>query len=96
MAQLRANPRVRVLQRTTAFGYFPHNLMGLSERLTDHLAAPPPGLARERLWQVRAREVILATGAIEQPLVFPVRAEHRERFGPELGDDDSSLEGPFA
>jgi sarcosine oxidase subunit alpha len=71
MAQLRANPRVRVLQRTTAFGYFPHNLMGLSERLTDHLAAPPPGLARERLWQVRAREVILATGAIEQPLVFP-------------------------
>ncbi|MFZ9478057.1 MAG: sarcosine oxidase subunit alpha family protein [Steroidobacteraceae bacterium] len=71
IAQLRANPRVRVLPRTTAFGYFPHNLIGLSERLTDHLAAPPPGLARERLWQVRAREVVLATGAIEQPLVFP-------------------------
>ncbi len=26
---------------------------------------------RERLWQVRAREVVLATGAIERPLVFP-------------------------
>jgi sarcosine oxidase subunit alpha len=26
---------------------------------------------RERLWQLRAREVVLATGAIEQPLVFP-------------------------
>ncbi|MBU3671971.1 MAG: sarcosine oxidase subunit alpha family protein [Sinobacteraceae bacterium] len=71
LGQLRANPRVRVLPRTTAFGYFPHNLIGLSERLTDHLATPPPGLARERLWQVRAREVVLATGAIEQPLVFP-------------------------
>jgi sarcosine oxidase subunit alpha len=71
IAELRANPRVRVLPRTTAFGYFPHNLIGLSERLTDHLASPPEGLARERLWQVRAREVVLATGAIEQPLVFP-------------------------
>lgn len=71
IAQLQAEPRVRLLPRTTAFGYFPHNLVGLSERLTDHLAAPPAGLARERLWQVRAREVVLATGAIEQPLVFP-------------------------
>jgi len=26
---------------------------------------------RERQWQVRAREVVLATGAIERPLVFP-------------------------
>ena len=29
------------------------------------------GAVRERLWQLRAREVVLATGAIEQPLVFP-------------------------
>ncbi len=33
--------------------------------------SPEPGRARERLWLVRAREVVLATGAIEQPLVFP-------------------------
>src|SRR5690606_10091030 len=26
---------------------------------------------RERLWKIRAREVVLATGAIERPLVFP-------------------------
>jgi sarcosine oxidase subunit alpha len=71
LAELSANPRVRVLPRTTAFGYFPHNNVGLVERLTDHLASPPPGRARERLWQLRAREVVLATGAIEQPLVFP-------------------------
>ena len=68
---LRQNPRVRLLSRTTAFGYFPHNLIGLNERLTEHLAAPPAGSARERLWQVRAGRVILATGAIERPLVFP-------------------------
>ncbi|MGH8224123.1 MAG: sarcosine oxidase subunit alpha family protein, partial [Woeseiaceae bacterium] len=71
IAELGQNRRVRLLARTTAFGYFPHNNIGLLERLTDHLANPPAGRARERLWQVRAREVVLATGAIEQPLVFP-------------------------
>jgi sarcosine oxidase subunit alpha len=71
LAALTGNPRVTLLPRTTAFGYFPHNLLGLSERLTDHLARPRPGSPRERQWQVRAREVVLATGAIERPLVFP-------------------------
>ena len=71
VAALARHPRVRVLLRTTAFGYFPHNAIGLNERLTDHLAHPASRQARERLWQVRAREVVLATGAIEQPLVFP-------------------------
>ena len=63
--------QVTLLPRTTAFGYFPHNLVALNERLTDHLAAPAALAPRERQWQVRAREVVLATGAIERPLVFP-------------------------
>ncbi|HTX23968.1 MAG TPA: sarcosine oxidase subunit alpha family protein [Steroidobacteraceae bacterium] len=62
--------RVTLLPRTTAFGYFPHNFVALNERLTDHLAAPRPDAPRERQWQVRAKEVVLATGAIERPLVF--------------------------
>ena len=70
LAALTANPRVTLLPRTTGFGYFPHNHLGLSERLTDHLAAPAADSPRERQWQVRAREVVLATGAIERPLVF--------------------------
>jgi len=68
---LKRNPRVTVLTRTTAFGYFPHNMVGLNERLTDHLAQPHPESPRERQWQVRAKEVVLAAGAIERPLVFP-------------------------
>jgi sarcosine oxidase, subunit alpha len=71
IASLQQNPRVTLLTRTTAFGYFPHNLLGLSERLSDHLAQPGHAQPRERLWQVRARAVVLATGAIERPLVFP-------------------------
>ena len=68
---LASNPRVTVLTRTTAFGYFPHNLLGLNQRLSDHLARPDRSQPRERQWQVRAREVVLATGALERPLVFP-------------------------
>ena len=71
LAALGSNTRVTLLPRTTAFGYFPHNLLGLNERLTEHLADPHPDVPRERQWQVRAREVVLATGAIERPLVFP-------------------------
>jgi sarcosine oxidase subunit alpha len=71
VASLAQNSRVTLLARTTAFGYFPHNLIGLNQRLTDHLAMAPLNQPRERLWQVRARAVVLATGAIEGPLVFP-------------------------
>ena len=38
--------------------------------MTDHLAEKPPHLPRQRLWKVRAREVVLAQGCIERPLVF--------------------------
>jgi sarcosine oxidase subunit alpha len=70
VALLAAIPHVILLPRTTVFGYFQQNFLGLVERITDHEAAPAPALARERLWQVRAKEVVLATGAIERPLVF--------------------------
>ncbi len=62
---------VTLLPRTTAFGWFPDNMLGLVERVTDHLAEPAPNKPRERLWLVRARHVVIATGAIERPLVFP-------------------------
>jgi sarcosine oxidase, subunit alpha len=70
LAALAENPRVTLLPRTTAFGCYPHNMVGLAQRLTDHLAAPPERQARECLWQVRAASIVLATGALERPLVF--------------------------
>lgn len=69
-AKLAAMDNVRLLSRTTAFGYYAQNFVALSERLTDHLAEPDPDQARERLWQVRAKQVIVATGAIERHMVF--------------------------
>ncbi|KTR05408.1 sarcosine oxidase subunit alpha [Aureimonas ureilytica] len=69
--ELRSRPNVTLLPRTTAFGFYPHNLLGLAERVTEHLANPPGHLPRERMWQVRAGRVVFATGSIERPLVFP-------------------------
>ena len=70
LAMLAGRENVTLLPRTTAFGYYNHNHVVLTERVTDHLAAPDPKLPRERLWQVRAAEVVLATGAHERPLAF--------------------------
>ena len=55
VARLQAMANVRVMPRTTVFGYHNHNMLSLAEQLTEHLANPDPALPRERLWQVRAR-----------------------------------------
>lgn len=68
--ELASLPEVRVLPRTTAFGYHDHNLVTLVERRGDHLPAAEAPAFRERLWKVRAKQVVLATGAHERPLVF--------------------------
>ena len=62
---------VTVLTRTTVAGYYNHNFLVAVEKVTDHLIAGATTLPRQRLWRIRARHVVLATGAIERPLVFP-------------------------
>ncbi|MCJ8156595.1 sarcosine oxidase subunit alpha family protein [Sphingomonas sp. LaA6.9] len=67
---LAAMPNVTLLARTIATGLYDHGMVALCERLTDHLPAGERSGPRQRLWRVRASELILATGAIERPLVF--------------------------
>lgn len=69
VSQLASHSNVRLLSRTTAFGYFQQNMVCLAERVADHLAIPTG--VRERLWQVRANRVLLAQGSLERPMVFP-------------------------
>jgi len=71
LAALRSAPKVRLMTRTQAFGYYAQNFVALNERIPEADLIADPELPRERLWQMRAREVVLATGAIERPLVFP-------------------------
>jgi sarcosine oxidase subunit alpha len=61
---------VKLMTRTTAIGYYHQNMVGLCEKLTDHLASPDGETPRERMWRVRAKQVVLAQGALEKPLVF--------------------------
>ncbi|WP_340384578.1 sarcosine oxidase subunit delta family protein [Streptomyces sp. SS7] len=70
-ALLEAAPEVRVLQRTTVFGHYDDNHLLAVERRTNHLgAAAPAKTSRERVWRIRARRVVLATGAHERSLAF--------------------------
>ncbi|MBT6093955.1 MAG: sarcosine oxidase subunit alpha family protein, partial [Rhodospirillaceae bacterium] len=69
-AELAAMENVTLLPRTMVSSYYDHNMLILTERLTDHIAAPTKHKPRQRLWQVRARQVVLATGSLERPLVF--------------------------
>jgi sarcosine oxidase, subunit alpha len=70
LATLRSAPNVRLMTRTQAFGYYAQNFVALNERIAEPELLADPDLPRERLSQMRAREVVLATGAIERPLVF--------------------------
>ncbi|WP_369032460.1 sarcosine oxidase subunit alpha family protein [Streptomyces adonidis] len=68
-AALDAAPEAVVLHRTTAFGSYDDNYVLALQRRTDHLGTLE-GVSRQRLWHIRARQVVLATGAHERPLVF--------------------------
>ena len=69
--ELATMPEVRLLPRTTIVGYYDHNFLVGVERVCDHLPCAERLMPRQRLWKIRARQVVLATGAIERPLVFP-------------------------
>lgn len=69
-AELARMPEVTVIRRGVVFGYHDHQFLTIRESLTDHLPLAQRSGFRERLWRVRAQQVVLATGAHERPLVF--------------------------
>ncbi len=68
--ELRDRFDVTLLPRTTAFGYYDGNLVGAVERVTDHFTTAPAHLPRQRVWKIRAKAVVLASGAIERPIAY--------------------------
>ena len=71
IAELQAMPEVTLLPRATVNGYHDHNFLTIHQRLTDHLGETAPmGQARQRMHRVRAKRVVLASGAHERPLVY--------------------------
>ena len=69
--ELAGHPETVLLPRTTAFGYYDDNYLCLVQRRTTQFGPGAlPGSARQRLWHVRAKRVVLATGAHERLLAF--------------------------
>ncbi len=64
IAQVKAHPKIRILQGSYCFGLYEGNLLGV-------LQPRPHGKAIERLIHLRARNVVVASGAYETPLIFP-------------------------
>ncbi|MFH5228278.1 glycine cleavage T C-terminal barrel domain-containing protein [Antrihabitans spumae] len=71
VAELATFPEVRHLQRTTAFGNYDDGFVLALERRTDHLGFDAPkNISRQRVWRIRARHTVIASGAHERPIVF--------------------------
>ncbi|WP_113716919.1 sarcosine oxidase subunit alpha family protein [Arthrobacter dokdonensis] len=77
-AELLTSEECTVLHRTTVFGSYDSNFLIAVQNRTGHLAEEPgDGVSRQRIWHIRAKQVVLATGAHERPIVF----ENNDRPG---------------
>tara|TARA_B100000700_G_scaffold324928_1_gene432336 strand:+ start:650 stop:3646 length:2997 start_codon:yes stop_codon:yes gene_type:complete len=68
--ELKSMPNVIIKNRSQVFGYYDHNMMVMVERTKDHIKNPEKFIPRQKLWYIRAKEVVISTGSIERPLVF--------------------------
>ena len=65
--QLADMGNVTILSRTTVVAAWDHGYF----TATQHFGVDEDRETTQRLWKIRSRRTILATGAIERPLVFP-------------------------
>jgi sarcosine oxidase subunit alpha len=70
ISELKEMPNVIVKNRSQVFGYYDHNMTVMFERIGDHLEKRNKYSPRQKLWYIRAKQVFLATGSIERPIVF--------------------------
>ena len=70
ITELKSMPNVVIKNRAQVFGYYDHNMLVMSERLTEHLPKSDKFTPKQKLWYIRAKEVVISSGSIERPLVF--------------------------
>jgi sarcosine oxidase, subunit alpha len=68
VSELETMPNVTMRSRCMGAGVYDHGYALGYERLSDHI--PGQGGPRHRLWRIRAKQIVTATGAIERPLSF--------------------------
>jgi len=70
ISQLKSMPNVIVKNRSQVFGYYDHNMMVMFEKTRDHIENPNKFTPRQKLWYIRAKEIVISTGSLERPLIF--------------------------
>ena len=71
ISELKNIKNLEIKTRTSVAAYHQYNYLLARENLTDHLEKKDKkNKIRQRLLKIRAKKVILATGALERPLVF--------------------------
>ncbi|MFY7835041.1 MAG: sarcosine oxidase subunit alpha family protein [Novosphingobium sp.] len=71
ISALQACPEVTLFTRTSAVGAYDSGAVAAVECVTDHLAADPAFLPRQRLHIIWPARTILATGAVERLIAIP-------------------------
>ena len=61
---------IRIMQRTTAFGLYDNCVLGLLERVTDHVPYGNKDLPRQRFWTIRAKHVVIGAGSLERHIAY--------------------------
>ena len=69
--ELKQLNNLNIKLRTSVASFHSYNFLLAKENLTDHLPiSERKNKIRHRLWKIRAKKVIIATGSIERPLIF--------------------------
>ncbi|MDD9910514.1 MAG: sarcosine oxidase subunit alpha family protein [Ahrensia sp.] len=92
LAALAEHENVRVLSRCTVQSMFDGETYLAIERVADHKLRPAPHEPRQRAWTIRTTSAVIATGAIERPMVFGgndkpgvILADAARRYAREFG-----------
>jgi len=72
LAELAAMKNVRLMTRTAVVGAYDGGTYGALERVGLHRGAAPVELPRECFWRIAAKRAVLAAGALERPIAFPM------------------------
>jgi Pyruvate/2-oxoglutarate dehydrogenase complex, dihydrolipoamide dehydrogenase (E3) component, and related enzymes len=75
--KLSKNSNVKIVKNSTCFAYLNYNLLLAVPEIDPEKGLNKKNDIRERIWKIRSKKVILATGAIERPIIFI----HKDRPG---------------
>ena len=70
ITNLKSYSNVKIISNTTCFAYFHYNLLLAIQDLDPEKGLTKKHDIRQRIWKIRSKQVVLATGSIERPIIF--------------------------